>query len=109
MFEVDSSWFTVEPWVIVVAAILLIAFIIFSVERAIRAHHRQTSAGREDLLGKTAEVKTALSPKGTVFVQGEQWAAISETGPVESGEEVTITKVEGLKLWVAKNNKEVNE
>lgn len=109
MFDIDSSWFTVEPWVIIVAIIFLIAFIVFAIERAIRAHHRQESAGREDLIGKTAEVKTALSPKGTVFVQGEQWAAISETGHVESGEEVIITKVDGLKLWVSKNNKEVSE
>lgn len=109
MFEIDSSWFAVDPWLFIVVAIIFVAFTIFAIERTIRAHRRQTSAGREDLIGKTAEVKTTLSPKGTVFIQGEQWAAISETGQVESGEEVTITKVDGLKLWVAKNNKEVSE
>jgi len=83
-------------------AIGIIVFVVFAVIWAIRAHHRQIAAGREDLIGKTAEVKTALNPKGTVFIQGEQWAAISETGRVGPGEEVTITKVDGLKLWVTK-------
>jgi len=83
-------------------AIGIIAFFVFVVIWAIRAHHRQVSAGREDLIGKTAEVKTALNPKGTVFIQGEQWAAISEVGRVGPGEEVIITKVDGLKLWIAK-------
>jgi membrane-bound serine protease (ClpP class) len=87
---------------LIIVAIIFVAFVVFSIERAIRAHRRQTAAGREELVGMTAEVKTTLSPKGTVFVQGEQWTAISETGPVESGEEVTITKVDGLKLRVAK-------
>ncbi|GAH14180.1 unnamed protein product, partial [marine sediment metagenome] len=34
--------------------------------------------------------------------QGERWTAISETGRVEPEEEVIITKVDGLKLYVIK-------
>jgi len=68
----------------------------------IRAHRRQISAGKEELIGKTAEVRVALNPKGTVFVEGEQWTAVSESGRVESGEEVIITKVDSLKLYVTK-------
>ena len=44
----------------------------------------------------------ALKPKGVVFVEGERWTAISEQGEVQPGEEVLITKVDGLKLWVTK-------
>jgi membrane-bound ClpP family serine protease len=43
-----------------------------------------------------------MKPKGTVFIQGERWMAISEAGRMEPGEEVIITKVDGLKLWVTK-------
>jgi len=102
LFQIDPSWFHVDPWLIVVVAIGIVVFFVFAVIWAIRAHRRQIAAGREDLIGKTAEVKTALNPKGTVFIQGERWATISETGRVEPGEEVTITKVDGLKLWVTK-------
>jgi membrane-bound ClpP family serine protease len=94
--------FQIEPWLIAVLAIIFVAFLAFVVNRVIRAHHHQASAGREDLIGKTAEVKVALEPKGVVFVEGERWTAISETGRVEPGEEVIITKVDSLKLWVTK-------
>ena len=102
MFQLDPSWFQVDPWLIAVVAICIIAFLALAINRGIRAHRRQASAGREDLIGKIAEVRVALEPKGIVFIQGERWTAISETGRVESGEEVIITKVAGLKLWVTK-------
>ena len=102
MFQIDPSWFQVDWWLIAIVAICIIAFLAFVVNRGIRAHRRQASAGREDLIGKIAEVKIALKPKGVVFIQGERWTAISETGLMKPEEEVIITKVDGLKLYVAK-------
>ncbi len=102
MFQIDSSWFRVEWWFIAIVAIIIIAFFALVINRGIRAHRHQASAGREDLIGKTAEVKIALKPKGVVFIQGERWTAISETGWVKLEEEVIITKVNGLKLYVIK-------
>ncbi len=102
MFQIDPSWFQADPWLIAIVAICIIAFFVFVINRGIRAHRRQVSAGREDLIGKSAEVKIALKPKGIVFIQGERWTAISETGQVKPGEEVIITKVAGLKLYVTK-------
>ncbi len=102
MFQIDPSWFQVDPWLIAIVAICIIAFVALVIYLGIRVHRRQVSAGREDLVGKIAEVKIALEPKGIVFSQGERWTAISETGQVEPGEEVIITKVAGLKLWVTK-------
>ena len=101
-FRIDPSWFRVDLWLIVLVAVCIVAFLAITVIWGIRAHRRQVSAGREELVGKTAEVKVALDPKGTVFVEGEQWTAISETGRVEPGEEVIITKVDGLKLYVTR-------
>ena len=94
--------FFVDLWLVILIIVCLIAFLTLVVNRAIRVHHQQVSAGREDLLGKTAEVRVTLEPKGTVFIQGEHWAAISESGRVESGEEVTISRVTGLQLYVTK-------
>ncbi len=94
--------FQVSPWSIVVIVIFTVVFLAVTIIWGIRAHRRQISAGREDLIGKTAEVKVTLEPKGTVFVEGERWTAVSETGRVSPGEEVIITKVDGLKLWVTK-------
>ncbi len=97
-----SQFFQIDPWLIVIVVIGIIAFLAFTIIYGIRAHRRQVSAGREDLIGKVAEVNTVIDPKGTVFIEGERWVAISDKGRVEPGEEVIITKVEGLKLWVTK-------
>ena len=97
-----TPWLQVGPWSIVIIVIGTIAFLAFAIIYGIRAHRQQVSAGREELIGKTAEASSVINPKGTVFIQGEHWAAISDKGRVEPGEEVIITKVEGLKLWVTK-------
>ena len=102
MFELDPSWFQVEWWQIAIVIVCIIAFLAFVINRGIRAHRHQALAGREDLIGKTAEVKIALKPKGVVFIQGERWTAISDKGRIEPEEEVIITKVDGLKLYVTK-------
>ena len=94
--------FQIDPWLIATVAILVAAFFTFAINRIIRAHRRQAYTGREELVGKTAEVKVALEPEGTVFFKGERWTAISETGRVEPGEKVIITKVDGLQLYVTK-------
>jgi len=102
LFQIDPSWFHIEPWLIVLVIIGAVAFFTAAVYWGIRAHQRQISAGKEDLIGKIAEVVVALEPKGVVFVEGERWTAISEKGRIEPGEEVIVTKVDGLKLRVTK-------
>jgi len=103
LFDIDPSWFHIDTWFIVLVVVALVAFLAIAIIWGIRAHRHQASAGREDLVGKTAEVKIALGPKGIVFIQGERWTAVSEKGRVEPGEEVIVTKVDGLKLYVTKN------
>ena len=94
--------FQIDPWLIAIIVIFIVAFLAVAIIWGIRAHRHQISAGREELVGKTAEVKTVLKPKGTVFIEGERWTAISEEGRVEPREDVIVTKVDGLKLWVTK-------
>ena len=98
------QFFQIDPWLIVIIVIGVVVFLAFTIIYGIRAHRRQVSAGREDLIGRVAEVDTVIDPKGTVFIEGERWVAISDKGRVEPGEEVIITKVEGLKLWITKKD-----
>ncbi len=102
MPQIDLTWLQVDWWVVVLIIISAIAFVAVTINWGIRAHRGQIGAGREELIGKTAEVKIALEPKGAVFIQGEQWTAVSEAGRMEPGEEVIISKVDGLKLYVTK-------
>ena len=94
--------FSVNPWTLIVIAIIIVIVIVFVVIWSVRAHQKHISAGKEDLVGKTAVVDIALEPKGVVLVEGERWTAITDSGRAELEEEVIITKVEGLKLRVTK-------
>jgi len=97
-FMVD--WFQIEPWGIAVIVVLVVAFLALVIWRGILVHRRRISAGSEDLVGRTARVRNALQPEGTVFIQGELWTAVSEAGNVEPGEKVVITGVDNLVLRV---------
>ena len=94
--------FQVNPWLIATVVIFIAAFFAFVIQRVVRAHRRQATTGREELIGKTAVVKVALEPEGTVLFKGERWTAVSEKGRVKPGEAVIITRVDGLKLYVTK-------
>ena len=96
---------SIDPWVVVLIILCIIAFLVITVIWGIRAHHFKIGAGKEEMIGKIAVVRTVLDPKGTVFIEGEQWTAVLEEGRIEPGEEVTISKVDGLKIYVTKNNK----
>jgi membrane-bound serine protease (ClpP class) len=94
---------------IIIAIVLAVAFIIFIIYAIVKGQKLKLSAGVEDMIGKEAVVQKTLDPKGTVLTEGELWTAIAEDSKIEAGEEVTITKVEGLKLWVTKKSKDKEE
>jgi membrane-bound serine protease (ClpP class) len=91
---------------IIIAIVFAVAFIIFVIYAIVKGQRRKLSAGVEDMIGKEAVAQTTLDPKGTVLAEGELWTAIAEGSKIEPREEVIITKVEGLTLWVTKKSKE---
>jgi membrane-bound serine protease (ClpP class) len=72
----------------------------FLVTLVIRARQNKAVMGMDTLVNQIAEARTALTPAGMVFVQGEYWNAESEV-PVEKGGRVRVVSVEGLKLRVS--------
>jgi membrane-bound serine protease (ClpP class) len=82
--------------------VLIAIFLVFVVIWVIRAHQRKVETGKEELIGRTAVVETALAPRGVVLVEGERWTAVIDKGRAEPEEEVVITGVQGLKLTVTK-------
>ncbi len=50
-------------------------------------------------MGKVGEVRTALDPVGSVFVNGELWSARAET-VLAPGARIIVTGREGLTLFV---------
>jgi membrane-bound serine protease (ClpP class) len=82
------------------------AFAIFVIGAIIRGQRRRKATGAEGMIGTAAIAKTTLDPTGTVLAEGELWTATSEGGKVAPGEEVVVSRVEGLKLRVTKKSKQ---
>ncbi|MGD9116648.1 MAG: nodulation protein NfeD [Dehalococcoidia bacterium] len=102
LFPESGALFQVNPWLIAGMAIVITAIFAFVITRIVRAHRRQAYTGREELTGKRAIAKSDLEPEGIVLFKGERWTAVAEKGKIKAGEEVTITRVEGLKLYVTR-------
>jgi len=94
---------------IIVGIVFAVAFAVFVVYAIVTGQRRKVSAGVEEMVGKEAVVRTTLEPKGTVLAEGELWTAIAKGSKIEAGEEVIITKVEGLKLCVTRKPEEKEE
>ena len=65
-----------------------------------RAQLRKVVTGIESLADKRGLAKTALTPKGTVLVEGELWQAESVSGDIPAGAEVDVTAVNGFLMRV---------
>ena len=90
----------------IVAAVLIavIAVVVGLLVRRIAISFRAKKfTGSESLIGKTAVVRKAINPMGTVSVDGIQWRARTEDGSlVDSNAKVTVVGREDLVLVVKK-------
>ena len=77
------------------------AFAMVLTRLVLRSRKWKTATGKEELVGTTGTVTTALQTgaEGMVRVHGELWRAESSQ-PVAEGQTVKILRVEGLKLYV---------
>jgi membrane-bound serine protease (ClpP class) len=92
-FGLSLAW--IIPGTVVTAL-----FFIFVVGKGIRAQFLPVQAGKETMLGRTVSAISRIdSQGGRVFIEGENWNAVSET-PVEAGQPVEVTGIEGLTLKV---------
>ena len=95
-----------DPIVVGAAAFISLG----SVALTVKAMYEARKAGRyasptapQKLIGQVGTTTTALDPRGSVLIAGEQWTAVSESGAhVPSGERVIILEVDGLVLKVFK-------
>ncbi len=98
----------VRPWAIaVVVGVAIVAVVLvfmLLVVLVVRAQRLPVNTGREGMIGQTAVARSALDPRGTVFVEGEIWNASLEDGRADPGEEVRIVAIEGLLLKVVKKS-----
>jgi len=100
--EHQAPFLRISVVLILAMAGVTAAFFAFAVGAGIRAQSRKVQTGREALIGAVGVVRSDLAPSGTVFVQGELWTADSENGVIPAGQRVRVTRIEGLRLEVRK-------
>jgi membrane-bound serine protease (ClpP class) len=95
-----SDW--AGPALITLGLLSVVSF--YFITGKVLAAHRENPvrAGREELVGAAAEVRTSLDPEGQVWIEGALWRArlAGEGGPLRPGDRVTVEAVEGLTLRV---------
>ena len=80
-----------------------VALTIKSMYEARKAGKYSSPTDPKRLIGQVGTTTTALNPRGSVLIAGEQWTAVSDSGaPLPVGERVIILEVEGLVLKVFK-------
>lgn len=95
----DFPYYQISWSVILPMVGLAVGFTFFVVKFGVKALRGRPTTGSEGMVGLIGQAKTALSPEGKVFVHGELWDAVS-SAPVEAGQPIEVTRVEGLTLHV---------
>ncbi|MBA7594251.1 hypothetical protein ES703_01190 [subsurface metagenome] len=103
---IGDPMFHINRSLIAGVVIGIVLFFAFVVRAIVLSRRLRQPTGREAMEGMVAVARTPLDPGGTVFAHGERWEAILDQGRAEPGEEVLITRVEGLKMRVTKKKEE---
>lgn len=101
------SAFEVPLWIQLLVFILVSAILLICTRPIAKRHAKNNiDTNLKINIGKTAKVIEDIDnskASGRVRLDGVDWTAVSETGEViEKGSHVTVTKIEGSKLYVKK-------
>jgi membrane-bound serine protease (ClpP class) len=100
LFNRSDPVFRLSLGYIIPATVVTAAFFIFVVGKGLRAQRLPIKVGTETMLGKIVQALTPIDASGgKIVIEGEYWNATSET-PVDPGQSVQITAVEGLTVKV---------
>jgi membrane-bound serine protease (ClpP class) len=96
----------VDEEVVIAVATALGVFVVFVFVNMLRIRRMPAKMGIETVVGRTVVARSALTPQGFVFMDGENWQAEAEDGEIKQGERVIITQIKGLRLKVRKQGPE---
>lgn len=101
LIDSEVPYMRISLSVIIPVVVATAGFFIFAIYFALKAQRRKVATGEAGLIGETATVKELTDGKGTVFVHGEYWQALS-TEDFPAGTKVKVIDVEGMFLKVDK-------
>ncbi len=91
----------VDPWILGISTVLFAGFILLVVGQLARTRRAPLRTGYEQYIGQVATVYRALTPRGSVWFEGQLWNATERSGqnvPVQHP--VRIVGIDGLTLIV---------
>ncbi|MEO9175483.1 MAG: NfeD family protein, partial [Gaiellales bacterium] len=103
LFRVDGSPYgTISPVPLVLVTAVALLVVLLVARKVIQARLLPPfELCNEALVGSRATVLTPLARAGQVLVHGERWGAVADDGSYWPGEQLIVTKVDGLTLHVA--------
>jgi membrane-bound serine protease (ClpP class) len=100
LFNSSATYAKVGWPVLIVVAVLALAFFTLVVGKVRKARRRPLAAGVTALVGAGGVTLSPLDPKGQVRVRGEIWKARVEGEALLRDERIEVLRVEGLTLVV---------
>ena len=99
MFDSGIPGFGVSLTFVVAIAIIAGLFLLWLVSYLVKLRRRGAVTGRESILGGTGTAMDTFAGTGRIWLEGAAWAAVSKV-PVEKGQQVVVTAIDGLTLEV---------
>ena len=99
LIDTDSPGFSIALPLILSLAIVSAGIIFLVMSMAIRSRNRPVVSGAEQMVGSTGAALDAFTGQGSVRVHGEIWSARTDK-PVETGQRIRVTGIQGLILEV---------
>jgi membrane-bound serine protease (ClpP class) len=103
LFDSSASYLRVGWPVLLVVALLVLAFFTLVVAKARKALHRPQATGAASVLGAQGVTISPLTPLGQVRVRGEIWKARTEGEALLKDERIEVVAIEGLTLVVRRS------
>ncbi len=101
LFESPEPFLRLSWSVIVTTVAMVTAFALFVIRKAVTAHRRKPSSGREGLIGERGFADSDIMPEGKVFVRGEYWDAWSDEA-IAKGDRVLVVELDEMRVKVKK-------
>ena len=103
MFDSDIPGFGISLTFVITIAILAALLVIWMVSFVLKLRRRGAVSGSDSIIGGVGTAMSDFSGEGKIWLEGESWAARSQT-PVTKDQEVVVKKMIGLTLEIEPKN-----
>ena len=92
--------YSADPFTILIVVGVMTLLFGYVVRAAVGFQRLPVASGPALLVGTLGVAKTELAPGGIVRAGGDEWTAVSESGPIPQGAAVRVRRVDGVRLIV---------